>query len=296
MLGGAGSDRECTNWRVVRKLKGFVLLVHPLPILGVCSIALLLGLSLADTRQQTERLLLVVAAIFFSQLVVGITNDLVDLEQDKLAQPWKPLVAGWLTKRDAVIFLSSAIVLLSCALFLLMPGAQACVLVGTFAGLLHNFWLKGTRYDWLAYALGFLALPLAVWLELGRWQVEQALLFIPASFLLAANIVARDLPDIESDRAAGKRSLAVRLGEQKAIYVVCIGLILAGIAAGVALTRVPLNLNLFALGLALYFLISLVITYRYLTSLSVSTLRANFRLVLVSAVTLVAFSLFALRR
>lgn len=278
----------------MRKLKGLSLLVHPLPILGVCSIALLLGLSLAQSRQEYERLLILVAAILFSQLVVGITNDLVDLEQDKLAQPWKPLVAGWVSRRDAVIFLASAMVLLGFTMFFLAPGVQLCVLVGTFAGLLHNFWLKGTRYDWLAYGLGFAALPLAVWLNLGRWKLEQALLFIPASLLLVAVMLARDLPDIENDRAAGKRGLAVRLGAQNAIYVVCTLLVLAGIAAGVALTRVPVHLNLLAIGLALYFLICLVVIYRYLASPSTLTLRANFRLTVLSTVILVAFSLFAL--
>lgn len=278
----------------MQKLKGLVLLVHPLPILGVCAMATALGLSLAQTRAHYALLAVLVAAIFFSQLIVGSTNDIVDLEADKSAQPWKPLVAGWITTRDAYFFVGGAIFCLSITLFFLKPIVQVCVLIGTFAGLLHNFWLKGTRLDWLAYALGFAILPLTVWLQLERWQVTHALLFVPASFLLFAVTLARDLPDIEGDRAAGKKSLAVRLGAQKTIRVVCACLLLAALAAAVTLTRAPLNLNLFASGLALYVLIALVLCYRYFSNASPANWRVNFRLAVLGTVTLITFGLFAL--
>jgi 4-hydroxybenzoate polyprenyltransferase len=278
----------------MRRLKGFVLLVHPVPILAVCAVGLLLGLSIAATPAEFERLALALAAIFFSQLLVGATNDWCDLPQDKISQPWKPLVAEMVSARDVLAFVVvDTLLLLSMALWL-APPVIAGVAVGTFAGLAHNFWTKGTRFDWLAYLLGFAALPVTVWLALQRWKPEQAFILVPAAFLLIAVLLARDVPDIAGDSDAGKKGLAVRLGAKQSIRAICVCLSLAGAAAWVVLRFVAVNRSLWFIGLGIYFLIVLFTIYRYAVRSDNAGLRSNFRLTILCAVLLVGTCLFAL--
>ncbi|MBI4675199.1 MAG: UbiA family prenyltransferase [Chloroflexi bacterium] len=256
---------------------------------------MLLGLSLARTSQQYERLLILVAAIMSSQIIVGVTNDLVDLEQDAKSQPWKPLVAELVTKTDAYRFVLAAVILLGVWLIVLEPVVSLLIIVGTIAGLAHNFWLKGTRFDWLSYFSGFTVLPITVWLALNAWKMEQVLMIFPSSFLLVAVILARDLPDIESDRAAGMNGLAARLGTKRAVYAVCFCLGMAALLAFLVSALVAMNAMVLSIGLILFAFMSLLNITRYLARPSHPTLRANFRLTVVSAVTLVGFCLFALR-
>jgi 4-hydroxybenzoate polyprenyltransferase len=279
----------------MRKLKGYFLVVHPVPILGVCAVALLLGFSIANTTKEYQSLLFVTAAILFSQITVGTSNDLVDFSRDQKAQPWKPLVAGMLSQRDAYIFIAVAAILLALSLFLLTPLAIVGVLIGTVAGLTHNFLTKGTKYDWLSYLAGFIILPITVWFALQRWNVQQGLIFFPAIFLMLAVFLARDVPDIASDANDDKHGLAVRLGTKKSIRIICICLILAGPVALAVFSFVAQNWIVLFAGLLIYFCITLVNVYRYLTDSSSETMRVNFRLTVVSAVILIGSCLFALK-
>lgn len=279
----------------MRRLKGFVLLVHPVPILGVCAVGLALGLSIATTRAEFERLALALTAILFSQILVGASNDWVDFPLDKLSQPWKPLVAGMVSSRDVFIFIAADTLLLLSMVFWLTPPVIAGVAVGTFAGLAHNFWTKGTRYDWLAYLLGFAVLPVTVWLALERWKPEQGLIFVPAAFLLIAVLLARDVPDIAGDSEAGKRGLAVRLGEKQSVQAICICLPLAGVAAWAVIQFVAVNWTLWFIGLGMYLLFMLYTIYRYAVRRDNAGLRSNFRLTILCAVLLVGTCLIALK-
>lgn len=279
----------------MRKLKGYLFVVHPVPILGVCAVALLLGLSIADKREEYQRLLMVTAAILFSQIIVGTSNDLIDLDRDQQSQPWKPLVAGRLSGREAYGLLLTAIVLLCLTLFFLHLPVITGVLIGTAAGLAHNFLTKGTKFDWLSYLVGFVVLPITVWLALGRWNVQQVLIFFPAVFLMLAVFLARDVPDIDGDTNAGGNGLAVRLGTKKSIRVICFCLILAGLVAAAVFSSVAVNPIILFTGMVVYFFITLVNVYLYLGNASIAVLRANFRLTVSSAVILVGCSLFALK-
>ena len=279
----------------MRSFKGYVLLVHPIPILGVCAVALLLGVSIATTRAEYERLALALLAILLSQILVGASNDVIDLPQDRLSQPWKPLVAGFLPMRHVYVFIAADVILLAALLFWLGLPVSVGVAVGTFAGLAHNLWTKGTRSDVLTYALGFLSLPITIWLALHRWKPEQALLFVPAAFLMVAVLLARDVPDIHADGAVGKKSLAVRLGAKQTTHVICACLLLAGIAAFLTMQLAPVNFMLLSGGLVIYFLLAAVTVYRYLGKTDEGLLRTNFRLALVGAVFLIGVCLFALK-
>lgn len=68
----------------------------------------------------------------------------------------------------------------------------------------------------LAVAAGFGLLPVcgAAWLQTGRFELPALLLSIPVSCWVANILLINEVPDADSDAAAGKRTLAVRLGIQ----------------------------------------------------------------------------------
>lgn len=66
----------------------------------------------------------------------------------------------------------------------------------------------------LAVGLGFGVLPVAgaAWLQSGRWDAGALWLALPVSLWVALILLANEVPDARADAAAGKRTLAVRLG------------------------------------------------------------------------------------
>jgi 4-hydroxybenzoate polyprenyltransferase len=278
----------------MRRLQALMLVFHPLPVCGVCALATLLGLSASREPINWQRLALVVAAIFCSQVIVGASNDLVDLPLDRRSQPWKPLVAGAITPREVYALMAMAFVLMVWCMAWLGASVSALISIGTSAGLSHNFLTKGTRFDWASYVLGFTVLPLAVWSTIEKIPVAQLALIPVGMCLLPAVILARDLPDIAHDRDAGRRGLAVRLGHHRSVSVLGACLSVAPLVDALAITFVGFNARVFIAGLSMYVALLCLIVIRYRTPTE-STLRINFRLTMLNAIVLIASSLFAIQ-
>ena len=114
-----------------------------------------------------------------------------------------------------------------------LPGALAygtagiLVLLGLGAGWAYDLWLKPTPLSFLPFAIAFPLLPAWVGLVAGRPLPSLAWLFIAGVPLATAIHLADSLPDVELDRAAGLRTLAVQLGFQRAARVT-VGCLLLG--------------------------------------------------------------------
>ena len=185
---------------------------HGGPALAVTALsaALALGTGLGPGRTG-----LVVAAVLTSQLSIGWSNDLLDLQRDRaVGRTDKPLVSGSL--RPAVVRALCALALAVTVVLGFLCGAAAGVvhLVNTASGWAYNLGLKATAWSWLPYAVAFGGLPVFVALA-GRpaawppaWQIAAgALLGVGAHFL---NV----LPDLDDDERTGVRGLPHRLGNR----------------------------------------------------------------------------------
>ncbi|MGH2348345.1 MAG: 1,4-dihydroxy-2-naphthoate polyprenyltransferase [bacterium] len=82
---------------------------------------------------------------------------------------------------------------------------------------------------------GVVAVTGSAYVQTGSISMVALSASIPVGLLVTAILVLNNLRDIETDRAAGKRTLAVRLGPRatRALYVLC----LAGAAAGPGIMR-----------------------------------------------------------
>ncbi|MDQ4044073.1 MAG: UbiA family prenyltransferase, partial [Chloroflexota bacterium] len=168
------------------------------------------------------------------QVAIGAVNELVDVDLDRVSRPDKPISAGIVSERGARLMAVCGIgvMVLLGATFGAVP--LALLSLGTGTGIAYSFWFKHTIWSWVPYLVALPLLPIWVWNTLDR--VDPAMLAawpIGASAIIAVQI-AQSLPDVERDRAAGIRTLAVALGADRA-RLACWGAMLVAAGIGVAL-------------------------------------------------------------
>ena len=118
-------------------------------------------------------------------------------------------------------------------------GVVAFGAAGLLLGLLYSLpgiQLSARGVGEASVAVGLGALPVlgAVWLQAGTVDLGAALISVPISAWVAAILVINEVPDVEPDRRAGKRTLVVRWGVVGArwIYASLTAIVLA--VSGVA--------------------------------------------------------------
>ena len=184
---------------------------HPGPALAVTVVAVLLA---GAAPLPAGTVALVAAAVLAGQLVIGWSNDLVDVRRDaQVGRADKPLATGEVslpTARAALAAAGLAAVVFSLALGPRAGAVHLLLVVG--GGLAYNLRLKSTPWSWLPYAAAFGSLPAVVTLAQSPpawppwWMAAAgALLGVGAHFV---NV----LPDLADDAATGVHGLPHRLG------------------------------------------------------------------------------------
>lgn len=182
---------------------------HPVPTFVVTTLSLLLSIAFGVPLDHTVA---IVIAVFFNQIAIGLSNDVVDVARDRRAgRTDKPLVTGAMSLSTAwTVVVGSSVVSLVLSV-LVNPWVGVWQAVFLFSGFSYNAGLKATIVSALPYATGFAALPILV--SMGTtppswpaWWV----VFVGASLGVSAHF-ANVLPDSESDRAEGIRGLPQRL-------------------------------------------------------------------------------------
>ena len=182
---------------------------------------------LSRTQFSTGDSLLIALAIFFVQLVVGWTNDLVDFPRDKAAlRLKKPLVAGTISETTlrVAIFLALGTALVTSLSSPLGVKGSAIHFLGLLSATAYNLKLKATVLSALPYMVSFGALPWAIYVAAGSkppiWLVLAFILFTCAFHFL--NV----LKDLDADRNQNVLGLPQVLGRKRSI---CVAAILASV-------------------------------------------------------------------
>lgn len=177
------------------------------------------------------RIVQLVGTMLPIQLCIGVINDVVDLPADAIAQPYKPLVRGVVRRSTAawIGVVLGAIGLASAATINLATLGLGAAALG--AGLSYDLGLRRTVLSWVPWWGGMAVLPLASYASAGAIP-SRLLVLIPLSALVAVGLQAANaLPDIDTDRAAGVRSLPVLMGVDAVRWVAPAGIAVAGIMA-----------------------------------------------------------------
>jgi 4-hydroxybenzoate polyprenyltransferase len=162
------------------------------------------------------RILQLVGTMLPIQLCIGVINDVVDLPADAIAQPYKPLARGVLSR--------SAAAGIGVVLGLIGLGVAATINLATLflaaaalgAGLAYDLGLRRTPLSWVPWWGGMAVLPLLAYASTGAIP-SRLLILIPLSALIAVGLhLANAQPDIDADRIAGAHSLPVIVGVRAA--------------------------------------------------------------------------------
>ncbi len=213
------------------RIRSLIFLGHPGPSVLVTVVFVALAGLAGRGVPDAIRILQLVGTMLPIQLCIGVINDVVDLPADTVAQPYKPLVRGVIRRSTAawVGVILGAIGLGSAATINLATlGLGAAALA---AGLSYDLGLRRTVLSWVPWWGGMAVLPLASYASAGAIP-SRLLILIPLSALIAIGLqIANALPDIDTDRAAGVRSLPVLVGVDASRWAAPAALIGAGVLA-----------------------------------------------------------------
>lgn len=187
---------------------------HPGPTAAVTTIAVVLG---AGVGVQPAYLVLLGLAVLANQFSVGLSNDWIDAERDRIVGRMdKPIARGWIsveTIRTAACASALASILLTIPLGL---GAVIANALFIASGWSYNAGLKNSVLSVVPYIVGFGSLPLLVTLSLAQPMLAQWWAIAAGSALGIAAHFANVLPDLEDDRRTGIAGLPHRLGRRGA--------------------------------------------------------------------------------
>ena len=194
----------------------------------------------------------VLVAAILIQIGVNFANDLSDFRRgadtpERLGPP-RAVAQGWLSERQmlggAVVVFGAAIAIgisltIAAGWPILVAGAASCIAAVAYTGGPWPYGYHGLG-DVICFAFfGVVAVMGSGYVQSGELSWELAAASIPVGCLVTAILVANNLRDIDTDRSAGKRTLAVVLGERATrleyvlLVVIAFGAILVFAATGV---------------------------------------------------------------
>lgn len=204
------------NGSVSSQFIGAIKAAHAGPTLLVVTASFILSLTQFSATEAVE----IAVAILAGQLIVGWSNDLVDLPRDKSAgRIKKPLVSGAISVGFLLRALIVALVMVVLLSFSSPLGLQGSLLhlLGVLSALMYNLKLKSTIFSPLPYALSFGAMPWVIFLAADAipplWLYLSFILFTTAFHFL--NV----LKDLQWDLDQGVLGMPQRLGRRKSIAV-----------------------------------------------------------------------------
>jgi 1,4-dihydroxy-2-naphthoate octaprenyltransferase len=209
----------------------------------------LVGTALA-VGEGTFRPLAFVAALvgaIFIQVGTNLSNDYSDARrgadtEDRLGPvrvtagglvpPRQVLIATWLSFGIAVL---AGIYLIVVAGWVLLAVGAASIIAGVlYTGGPRPYGYEGLGELFVFLFFGIVAVAGSYFVQTERLTWEAFVLAVPVGLLAAAILLVNNIRDLETDRRAGKRTLAVRIGRERAR-----GLFVAVIAGAFLIAPVP---------------------------------------------------------
>ena len=192
----------------------------------------LVGTALAVSLEDVFRAGAFVAALLGALLIqvgTNLSNDYSDARrgadtEDRLG-PVRVTAGGLVPPRRVLVatYVTFGLAVL-CGVYLVAVAGVELLIVGVLsiaAGVLYTGGPRPYGYEGLGEVFVFLFFGLAAvagstFAQIEAWPWEALVLAVPVGLLAAAILVVNNVRDLETDRRAGKRTLAVRLGRPRA--------------------------------------------------------------------------------
>jgi 4-hydroxybenzoate polyprenyltransferase len=155
------------------------------------------------------------------QVAIGALNDLVDAPADAGHKPGKPIPAGLVSPgvARAALGLATGVGLVVAVVLGGVPLLGMAVVVLAI-GFGYDLVAKGTPFSFLPFALGIPILPIYGWLGATGTTTDWFAVLLPAGLLAGAGLaISNARADMERDRAAGRSSVAIWLGDRRSWWL-----------------------------------------------------------------------------
>jgi 4-hydroxybenzoate polyprenyltransferase len=195
------------------QIRSLVRAVHPRQALAF---AVVVGTLVALTGRPVREVLVSAATVLVAQLIMGLLNDLLDIDRDRMGGAKNKPVAEGIIPAGNASFAIAVLVLLMIPLSL-----QNGTLAGVYAlstlvvGFLHNRFLHATALSWVGWAVTFALLTYFV--TYGGWGHEAdgsapltTFVVLCAALGICVHFLT-SLPDLVVDNQAGTRHLPLRI-------------------------------------------------------------------------------------
>ena len=181
-----------------------------------------------------------------------VSDDLIGTDPDNADRIYpytggsRFIQSGLLSRREMTVLalgLCMAALIVGAVLAVIRgPGVILGGIAGLALGLLYSLpgaqlSARGIGESAVAVGLGVLPVLGAVWLQTGFVDSGALILCVPVSCWVAAILIINEVPDIEADRRAGKRTLVVRWGAVGARFIYRGLTLIAFVSSGVAIAR-----------------------------------------------------------
>jgi len=236
-------------------VRGFLRIIRPANSVMV-GFAVIVGIAVTSHNYLqifTIKSLLGFLTGFLISCFSMVSNDLYDLGVDRINQPDRPLVNGSLSKTAAKV--ASVIFLIGGIAVSIPLGLANFAIASIFALIAWFYNYHGKRLGLLGNSM--VALSLAIpyiygSVILGNYSLNLGYLLALTSFLAGmGREVLKGIADVEGDRIAGARTVAIMQGVQMAKIVTATFFVLAVVSSSL-----PVIFNV--LGSGLYFYIGLI--------------------------------------
>jgi 4-hydroxybenzoate polyprenyltransferase len=187
--------------------------VHPRQ---AASFAVVVAVLVALMGRPVREVLSAALAVLVAQLVMGLLNDVLDVEIDRQSgASGKPVASGLIPQGNATFAI--AVLLLLVLPLSLQNGTDAglFLLATLVVGFVHNRWLHRTGLSWVGWAATFALLTFFV--TLGGWGAEADGSAPLTGFVVLCAVLGvlvhflTSLPDLVIDNRSGVKSLPLRV-------------------------------------------------------------------------------------
>jgi 4-hydroxybenzoate polyprenyltransferase len=208
----SGSKMPPLWWKT---LHGYLRLPHLAPVLVVEIATFAFALIAWRGIPPSSVLAPLMIAMLGGQLAIGAVNDLIDLPDDTVGKPSKPIPSGDVSVRGARMVVAAGLLMMVVFGARFGPFPFGLLLIGTGLGISYDLWLKRTQFSWLPYLLALPLLPIWVFTALGHPDARLLLLY-PLGGLAAIGVhFAQALPDVAIDREAELHTPTSAFGQRR---------------------------------------------------------------------------------
>jgi 4-hydroxybenzoate polyprenyltransferase len=175
---------------------------HPFPSALVSAITVAIAVLAIEDADPATVAMLGFGMLCF-QFCIGLTNDIVDADDDARTKPWKAIPRGVLPRRVATglaIGVGGAGLLITAGL---PPVAWFVGLAGLLCGLAYDLRVKRSAVSWLPLSIAMPLLPVWVFTAFRAWDHLLWWTFPLGASLGLAIHLANQLPDIAAEGDGG---------------------------------------------------------------------------------------------